>query len=408
MADIYSMTPGSAVAETLQQILQKRRDAERQIMLDRLGVEKFRLDEQEAQSRMKDADARTRIAQAGEERASLESKANIAQSEAATAESRIRQENELLEGLPFAPVEDPSQLPSELQDLMIRRGRATPGQATFDYQKSEGDVSPRAEVNAIDQALKAGPVKDMGSPDFQKDELQRQLIQKFKSSNQGLFQGNPELGAALDAAGAGVINQVPGSLFEPAPTLYHMGPTGKLTPKGTLPRGAQVVETGFAPQTNTANSTQVWKLTHPETGKTLDVVGTATDLTPYIAQGYRTDGKAGTVTAPPDQSGNVARAARDLGVALGLPRSANKAARVEQMRQNLLGAVPIPGPAKQFLQDVITDVERWLEQGQVPPTTEQIMASAKEDAQAEGWNLTAQQLTELQDTLNMVLSSVGN
>jgi hypothetical protein len=57
--DFYTMTPGSAVADTIQQILQRRRDESRQAMLDKLEHEQLQMRQRESEANMAAQKAQT-------------------------------------------------------------------------------------------------------------------------------------------------------------------------------------------------------------------------------------------------------------------------------------------------------------------------------------------------------------
>ena len=60
MADIYSTTPGSAVADTIQQILQRRREDARRAMLDKLEREQLDMRQRESVANIEAQQARTK------------------------------------------------------------------------------------------------------------------------------------------------------------------------------------------------------------------------------------------------------------------------------------------------------------------------------------------------------------
>jgi hypothetical protein len=395
MADYMTMTPGSAVADTVQQILQRKRDMERQALIDRLGIEKFRLDETETNARMEDARARLKLAESEEARQGRVADANIDQSRAATAASEVSRQNALFEQLPHAP-QDTSGLSNELQDLMVQRGRGLPGAPTFDYQTPSPDAGPREEVSAIDRALGAGKVQDLGSEDYQKEERARELIRNFRAGADPTKQTPFDL--FTGAAEAGV--NLPAAAMPSKDTILNPGGSVNRTITGFGNDNVDVLPN--PPQPNAANAEKTWNLVKRDNpNEKTQVIGTTSDLAPYLASGWVSEGSVGTYRPPQDQSGNINRAAIDLARAQGMPRGAAKDTRVAQAKQTLIAAMPLPPHAITAVQSILERAGARRAANVVLPTPEE----AREYVMSVP-GLTPDQQSQMLDAINATISDL--
>lgn len=256
MADIYS-TPGSAVAETVQAILQQRRDQQRQLMLDRLGIEKFKSDDENQKAQLD-------LQRQGEERMGRVSDANI-------AADQERLFNEQLDSLGYGrrDVSGLEQSNPELFNKLMERQlieeepAVTPrvGTAT-DMQLPEGATPEQIEQFAaaaeqgpmeMEQVGEMSPARKMfvGSKDYQQVQDARNRITGLMSDP--AFAQNKDLREALMLMQGGAINQVPDELVGPAPTVTPISPGGRPGTPINLPRRGQAMELNYPPQPNAAS-----------------------------------------------------------------------------------------------------------------------------------------------------------
>jgi hypothetical protein len=234
MADYSTMTPGSSVADTVQQILQRRRDEQRQMMLDRLNVAKYQQD----------------------------------------YDLQKRQENRMQH---TADVQN-----SNLEDEMMRRGAGDLGYGESDVTNLEQDnaplfnwlkshnrirtdqpktssslVNPDGTQVPVSGAGPAGPARQMftGSIDFQKDEEKRDRINKFFDQAISHETDPTELKnlAIMRASALADLNPPANMLHN---TTRFFSPTGKIlnTIEGRV--GDESVHAGYPP-------TSGWQLQQP-------------------------------------------------------------------------------------------------------------------------------------------------
>jgi hypothetical protein len=407
MADIYTMTPGSQVAETVQGLLQRKREMERQAMLDMLGVEKFRLDEESTKHGMRMDEGRlsndtvSTNANVDQSRAAVRaSDANVRQSDASVDESRTRRQGAMLEQLPDMPVADPSSLDPELQELMLSRGRATPADPTFKHESPGEEASPRGEVGAIDQALKAN-ITDQGGPEFQKEQDQRNRTNEFITNNEGIFKDNDELRTALGIRAAGVPTQgIPASLFEPPPSVTPIGPDGSIKPTITGRRGTSFMELPYPPQTNAANAPTLYQIDDNNDG----VFDRSDFLTPEQGRAVTATGaRIDKGDAPADPSlGLVARSATALGNTLRMPRSRQRDAAIVQQKQAVIAAANLPIEATAEVQTVLDAFVQRAEQGLPMPTPEQMQSAVSTKFS----KLNPQQQARIYNVINLVVNNL--
>lgn len=256
MADIYS-TPGSAVAETVQAILQQRRDQQRQLMLDRLGIEKFKSDDENQKAQLD-------LQRQGEERMGRVSDANI-------AADQERLFNEQLDSLGYGrrDVSGLEQSNPELFNKLMERQlieeepAVTPRVGTATDMRLPEGATPE-QIEQFDAAAEQGPMEMeqvgevsparkmfVGSKDYQQVQDARNRITGLMQDP--AFAENKDLREALMLMQGGAINQVPDELVGPAPTVTPISPSGRALPQIQLPRRSQAMELPWAPQPNAAS-----------------------------------------------------------------------------------------------------------------------------------------------------------
>lgn len=233
MAAYDFVTPGSAVADTVQQILQRNRDMQRQAMLDRLQGEQLKdafLTNQARRDQITNE-------QSLNERKFLEDQKTGELSRKSLQEQIL--ENQLKTIQEGAQLGD---LPQELQDVARSRG----------YSKMQ---TPKVTTGQTYQGVDQAPVTDTSvgqgtevfmTPEQRMKERAQQDIENYIASNPDLANTNPDLLRVLSMNAQGVNAPLPQSLLEPPPSLQTITPGGA---PGNVIRGTR--------------GTQFSQLTHP-------------------------------------------------------------------------------------------------------------------------------------------------
>lgn len=227
--DIYSMTPGSAVADTLQQILQRRREQSRQAMIDKLQEEQTRAS-MSAQTRGLDLQER---GVGLEERRTRDSELTNEMARRASQESLIKSQ---LESVQEGTSKD--QMPAEL----------------YEAAKQRGYMSPMAPQVSSSYDVGAGPVQEPGTPSGPPSEVfmtparraqmtQQKDVESWIAANPDAVKDNPELVNILTMRGqTGMDVPFPAEVLGPAPSLTTVSHTGRVGESRPLPRGAHVTQ----------------------------------------------------------------------------------------------------------------------------------------------------------------------
>lgn len=265
MADYTTMTPGSAVSDVVQQILERRRGLERQGLLDQLGIEKYKTD-------IANEDRDYALRQQTEGRAQSVADAQI-------AADKERMFGERLSHMPWGRIDvtdleqsDPEFYGELLKRQMIERVQPTVGGRM---------LSTDENGNPVEQSVgtESAPAHSFfrGSPDYQKSEDERQRIAAL-GSNQD-FTGDDPLKMLLAGAQAGI--NVPSSVL---PGQQHIvGPEGK-TRQVIRGRGLSgVTELNWAPQPNAAAQPQLYQIPGPD-GKIISKMATPSEMKQYLEQ----------------------------------------------------------------------------------------------------------------------------
>jgi hypothetical protein len=248
--DIYTTTPGSAVADVVQQILQRRKDEARQMMVDRLGIEKFRADE----------DQRGVTNAMNERQEGRMGRMTDAQIAAANA----NREKDILSTLPHGATEIGGFSP-EIQKLLRDRAlaRMVPGQPPVEEPAPTGSAvevaidgrpqgkfpitptmqTPDGEAPVFRSKTTAPPPDSemyIGSSDFQKagDERNRML----GTVTPELEKDNPLFAQLIRMQAAGVNAPVPGSVSGPKPSVTPIRPNGTAANRVEGERGTEFME----------------------------------------------------------------------------------------------------------------------------------------------------------------------
>jgi hypothetical protein len=257
--DIYTMTPGSQVAETLQGILQRKRDTERQIMLDRLGLEKARLDDEQTRHGMGLQDSQLEIQKQAEARAGRQTDASVRHTNAQT-------DNALLQNLPVGRTSASGMSP-EIQRILTERGMlesmptASVGTSTEFTPEMEPDVSDHFAPIAGDSettTTQGGEKMYIGNEDFQKSEIERNRI--LELLNGGIVEEEDPLKTVLQGAAAGV--NIPTGALPGRTTVLSPGGQTRQTITGR--QGDNVIELNHPPNAPAAAMPSLFQIPGPD------------------------------------------------------------------------------------------------------------------------------------------------
>jgi len=257
MADIYTMTPGSAVADTLQQILQRRRDEQRQMMLDRLGLAKFDQDVTE-QNRRFDLDTKAEARhQAASDQVITESKERVLGDQ---IKSLPRNSSMMSDDFANSPLGKELQNRGRLSQVGVNPqvGTNTDIQPPQGLKPEELEMWARAleGSNPADvgtQMESAGPSTKgwqwSGSDDFQQEEEERKRIDQFLAGE--FSKSKDPIQLAGQAAKAGI--QLPASAYPN--TTRVISPGGNLKSELATRAGDDILELNHPPSAGISATT---------------------------------------------------------------------------------------------------------------------------------------------------------
>mgnify|MGYP001607002270 CR=1 FL=1 len=223
--DLYSATTGSMVAQTLQDILARRRDAARQQIIDRLTVEEHKNTQREREAQSRRADEALTLQKLAEARQKQLTEAQLEESTENLMRSRML-------GLPMGST--PDQIPDTRLRQYLQQIGKMPEQLVEGPTEEGGQLPPvRSFVGTYEQQEKAADRA-----------RQAQAIEDMRAAAGKDITPGQE--AALAGLGAG-LNVNP-SFFESATVDVPMiGPTGKILPSVKTPRGVDPIRLGFQP-----------------------------------------------------------------------------------------------------------------------------------------------------------------
>lgn len=261
MADIYSTTPGSAVAETVQQILQRRKDEQRQQMLDTLAVKQFG-------QNVTNSDRTYDLNKQSEARMQATSEAQI-------AADKERMFGERVKNMPYGESDvsdleqsDPEFFKQMLNRQMIRKSTPPVGTVSNDMQLPAGATPEQIESFAAaigsnregnaEQA--AGPAHSTyrGSPDYQKDMVQQKRIESLITPE--MEKENPLLAAVFRYQAGGAQANAPAALLGPKPSVVPISPSGRAGAKVTGDRGTEFMELGYPPNPPAGTQPNIYQI----------------------------------------------------------------------------------------------------------------------------------------------------
>lgn len=191
--DIYSMNAGSAVAQILQDILQRRRDEARQAMLDKLGHEDQQSILEQRRHQMEQDRARTDLERQRTDVARLDSESQRAVNQARLEESAENLYQSRVKGLPVGTA------PEDIPDESLRKGIESRGQ--FRVYQPEGPTESGDPLPSYRGFV--------GTPEQQEQERRRSYVEDIASYGEGV---TPQQATALRLAAEGI--NVPSSMTE--------------------------------------------------------------------------------------------------------------------------------------------------------------------------------------------------
>ena len=216
--DIYTMTPGSAVADNIQQILQRRREESRQALMDKLDYDNVNSDIAYRQGNLK-------LAQ--DDQLLKELMAIPGGADPNSVAPKYAAKGRELGHIRQRPAQAPTIVPSEAID-------------TPEDQALEGTTFKSGVEQPFLPGSEAGE-EFVGDKDYQK----RTSFQTDIDAMMGQFKDDPDTLRALMLVRNGATNNVPDSLIGPKPSFTPINPdTGRAGERVDLPRGG---DAGFRP-----------------------------------------------------------------------------------------------------------------------------------------------------------------
>lgn len=371
------MTPGSAVADSLQMILARRKEEARQMMMDRLGVEKFRSDEAD-----RTAQRANQEAQLGLERQRTDA------SVAADNERRITSK---IDSLGFGEQDLENIQDEELRRELTNRGRTrmAPGPSVT-TTTDIADVEFGPSDHAISSETTVGPGKAMytGSQKFQEEQVARQRLMDYINNNPAIFNDNPELKNALMIQHAGASASVPASVMSPRPSVTPILPTGRPGAQINLPRGGEAMELGWAPQQPRPQFVGV----DTNSGRPINMNPDGSYTFGNIPEGATLGPKPSAAAGASDILTTDMR--QRLAQARGTPNPDDD----QQAIATILGNARVSQGVKDTVQDIYAYA---LEKGDKRPSADQLMASV--DPNSTNPPLTPQEMAEISSLLITIL-----
>lgn len=390
--DVNSMTPGSAVADTLQELLTRRKAEARQAMLDQIAEQQRRADENYRAEQLKIQQAVNARDEAAAARA-VNEEARRAQE--FTLNQQINQDN--LFGQRLGRLRggtDLSEIPdTDFRNRIVREGLAENIQP-FGPTEEGGTPAPRQLYR--------------GSPDFQQEQEERQRLIDFRDTVDP--QQNPELLQVIDAL-IGGASGIPTELLGAPPETFTVAADGTITRSPIrMGRNANVIQ---LPQVPRSEQDQLWQITYPN-GDTQSHYGKGDDavIRNAIAQGAQVrQGNAPTdpvrdpydprivsqLNALPTRP-NIRDSARDQ-AALNIEDSLNASYRgARGMSESNRATVVAIGS------NILAEVRRIAQAGRTPPPP---LAKIVATLEAENGPMEAGFKTALQNHLTFILRRYG-
>jgi hypothetical protein len=249
--DFYTMTPGSAVADALQEILTRRKAEARQSMLDQLNQQNI---ESEISARNK------QVASQDEAR-----------------QDQIWQRRASLHGGDSVTGLSPEDVQTGMSGGWISQEKPQQGQSAYSYHWADTPESRKRKEDADEETKEQTAIdKMLMDPSLTpQDHKALSMVRGIPEARRNL------LSTLLNREMNPPKPDKPYATLLPNNTYRYSDPSGKVINSSTLPAGYQV-ERGFEPQQpNAANEPQLFQIPDPSdpTGqKTLSVMARPSDL----------------------------------------------------------------------------------------------------------------------------------
>lgn len=347
------VTAGSAVSDTVQQILQRNRDTERQAMLDALS-------QQNMERNWKHMDSQEALARQQEQRL--------------TEDQAFDQQ---IQSLPYINDEAPVEGMDPARAAFLRKYGLTtkkPGERTasmMEEQLPEGMYGPPAEVEDPSSVVQQ-PDQEVyaGSADFRSKQQQEGRIKALRENPE--FQQADALTKIIMMREHGIDQNAPGDLFLPEPTVTPISWDGRQLPTIKLPRNGVGMELSRPPAAPRPQYVGVDSGSGRPVNQMPDGSYAVAELPPGVTLGPKPSAaSARPQDIVPQQAWGRLAAARG---ATGLG-AANKAARVQQEVDNILAIATdrVSPQAVMNAKEVMADIADFDAAGQPRPSMESIM-----------------------------------
>lgn len=221
------ITPGSAVADTIQQILQRRRTDQREALLDQLRGEQVK-------DQFKTSDM---------ERQKSADEMKTSEMNRKTLQEQLIEHQ--LQGLQEGA--DPSQFSPELAEAARSRGymhKSTPQVGTSStFQGAEG------EAPSVDPTTVAGPTTEVFKTTAQRERERLQSVNEaYIAQHPDMVKSNPDLMNVLSMRAGGLEAPITNEMVNAPPSIQQSSPSGALIgqPK-QVPRGTVINQGSWSP-----------------------------------------------------------------------------------------------------------------------------------------------------------------
>lgn len=399
--DMNVTTPGSAVADTLQMILARRKEEKRQALLDQLNAENVRSDIDYRKSQVdlsrQDNDRQKAVA------------------DAQIASSNEQRKASMLGTLPEGETEITPEYKAEnpeLYELMAQRGglRKEPDETITAYQMPTDDPFDGGGDELFDTSrgtpvVSKFPGKEFwkGSKEFQKDRIARDRLSPIMNDPE--FHKLPELQKALILIQAGVRQNVPEEAIAGQKRVVPITPRGQALPAINLGPRDTAMEMNDPPQANAANSQAVYQLVNSKTGEERSLIDTADGARKFLSENpeWRIfKGRAPEGEDPKSIVSNNLKSDRNHTESLQIPP------KMKESRQRMIDDTAIataPGVsilARAAASDALMLTRKRVdEQGKPGLAVDQVLAVLRRDPKYAG--LTDKDFTHLDEILRFIL-----
>jgi hypothetical protein len=347
-ADMYTMTPGSAVADKLQEILTQRKLEARQALLDKLQQDEFShrrtIDTENLGLRRKEGERDDR-------------------------KLDLDQFSTMREGT--RPGADLSKLDPKYADWLRSQGAVDTLQGTASARMlpAPGDDQGSA-AQSIEPPTTSTSSMDVfaGDADYQKQQRIKDAVAMLERDPSFASKSPADKYLAILAATG---QNAPAQAIAGDRKVWHMSPAGRLEQRGTIGPQDEVVETSWQPNPTAASRPQY--------------VGTTPDGKPIVMDPdgqFRIAPIAGNPNMPINAKPSAAKVPDlippnilgQLRVAAAAPAGPVRARALEAVTREILASARISGSARQTISDVLAYQKQLAEAGQAPLPLKEIMA----------------------------------